>query len=1129
MNRNVLKTKNNVMLNLFQHPLTRLRNKSAMTEKKNHGNLLLPLFRRGLGGGLLVLTICFSMSSAFAQTWPPAGMAGAGTEASPWQITTAAHLEALALYVNAGYGSNTNGKFYKMMNHIDLSGYSNWVPIGNGNNLASYTFQGTFDGNEKTVANLTINSTTLQYAGLFGYVYKGTVKNLGIIGNSSITITSSTIGTYAGGIVGVFSGSTPSTGTITNCYNTGDISASGTVSYAGGIVGSSSSTTTTITHCYNVGTISATSGVPTVTTLGAFAGGIASHDYNINHCYNIGDVYSNAQNGKAYAGGIAASFSTTSSPLNADNCYNTGNIVATAIHTLPDGFSDAYAGGVIGYIDVPASFAVITNCYNTGNTSAAITNSGGWARSGGITGRAYNSTINNCYNTGAISATSSASSQVYAGGIAYLATSSVVNNSHYLSGSAPDPGGGTVQTSAYMKTAAFETLLNSGPAPNSAYKFDIFNWNNGYPVLLWQTGGIISPIITTTTLPNGVVGTAYNAQLEADGTMPITWTKISGDLPAGLTLSTAGVVSGTPTTVGTSNFTVKAENITGSDTKPLSITIAAAIEAPTITTIMLPDGTVGTTYNQMLAATGTTPITWSLESGTLPAGLTLTPSGTDAGKISGTPTTAGSFYFVVKAQNSAGSDTKSLCITIITTVVAPTITTTSLPGGLTGTAYSEQLMATGTAPITWTKTSGNLPTGLTLSTTGLISGTPTATGTFSFTVKAENSAGSNTKTLSIVVTSSAQPPVITTTTLPNGTVGTGYNIQLAASGTAPITWAVSSGNLPTGLTLNGSGVISGTPTTAGTSNFTVKATNSAGNDTKPLSITVNPVPQIFITGKIVIANQAPYVSGVVELYKKSTYSLFMTTTTDNTGKYVFPDVTAGAYVIRAVPKNTDKTLAPTYYGNVEYWLHATTVTVVNTSFENMNITMIVLPEMNGSGAITGTVYEGEGGKKGITSGKGENPAPNIVVYLQCQQPDWKTVAYTTTNEDGYYEFPNIPANTYRVILDVVGIPMNDITVIELADGEEVSDINYIITDGGIDPVAIGELTIEMSDIRYPISDIAIYDIMGRTVGAYLYGRPKIGQSNIGQSEINISHFPTGMYFLRIMTEQGIATRKVIKN
>ena len=176
----------------------------------------------------------------------------------------------------------------------------------------------------------------------------------------------------------------------------------------------------------------------------------------------------------------------------------------------------------------------------------------------------------------------------------------------------------------------------------------------------------------------------------------------------------------------------------------------------------------------------------------------------------------------------------------------PAITTTNLSGGKVGEAYSQTLAATGTAPITWSIASGNLPAGLTLS-GNTISGTPTTAGTFTFKVKAANGAGSDTKELSIVIQAApvepdpGQPPVITTTTLQGGKAGAAYSQTLAATGTAPITWSIASGNLPAGLTLSGN-TISGTPTTAGTFTFKVKAANGAGSDTKELSIVIQAAP-----------------------------------------------------------------------------------------------------------------------------------------------------------------------------------------------------------------------------------------------------------------------------------------------
>ena len=132
-------------------------------------------------------------------------------------------------------------------------------------------------------------------------------------------------------------------------------------------------------------------------------------------------------------------------------------------------------------------------------------------------------------------------------------------------------------------------------------------------------------------------------------------------------------------------------------TGQLEITKEIESIAPAITTVSLAGGTVGTAYSQTLAATGDTPITWSIESGSLPEGLSLE---SETGVISGIPTTVGTASFTVKATNAAGSDTKALSIDIVSQPVAPAITTSSLPGGTVGTAYSQTLAATGDTPIT---------------------------------------------------------------------------------------------------------------------------------------------------------------------------------------------------------------------------------------------------------------------------------------------------------------------------------------------------------------------------------------------------------------------------------------------
>ena len=343
------------------------------------------------------------------------------------------------------------------------------------------------------------------------------------------------------------------------------------------------------------------------------------------------------------------------------------------------------------------------------------------------------------------------------------------------------------------------------------------------------------PVITTAALADGVAGVSYSQALAADGTAPITWSLVSGALPGGLSLNTStGVISGTPTAAGTYPFTVQATNNVGNDTQALNITVSAP---PFITTTSLPGGAVGVPYSQTLVSDGTTPITWSLDAGTLPDGLTLA---TDTGVISGIPTLPNMYTFTVKAANAAGNNTRFLFIAI---GILPSINNSSLPDGKVGTAYNQILTADGTAPITWTVSAGSLPDGLLLDAgTGVISGTATTSGVYNFSVQATNSAGNDTHALSITITA---PPTITTSILPNGTVGMPYSQTLTASGTAPITWSLDAGALPDGLSLAAdTGVISGTPPTADTYNFIVRATNSVDIDTQALSITINPAPTV---------------------------------------------------------------------------------------------------------------------------------------------------------------------------------------------------------------------------------------------------------------------------------------------
>ena len=266
--------------------------------------------------------------------------------------------------------------------------------------------------------------------------------------------------------------------------------------------------------------------------------------------------------------------------------------------------------------------------------------------------------------------------------------------------------------------------------------------------------------------------------------------------------------------------------------------------APVINTSSLPEGTINTPYTYTLTLSKDVSVTWTFESGTLPDGISFDST---SGTISGTPGESGAFTFTVKAENDAGTDTRNLTLVIpFSAVVAPAVTTRSLTNGLTSAPYGFQLKATGTPPLTWTLISGDLPSGVSLGTSGFITGTPTAAGTYPVTLQAANSAGNASAdfTLTITEAPASAKPVVTTSILDDAAADKAYSFQLMASGTPPFTWSVK-GKLPDGLSLSSSGLISGTPTKKGKKAFTVTAENDKGSGQKKLALTVHEPPQLI--------------------------------------------------------------------------------------------------------------------------------------------------------------------------------------------------------------------------------------------------------------------------------------------
>lgn len=252
--------------------------------------------------------------------------------------------------------------------------------------------------------------------------------------------------------------------------------------------------------------------------------------------------------------------------------------------------------------------------------------------------------------------------------------------------------------------------------------------------------------IHTSALPEGVLGEAYAAPLVAVGGRGTrSWT-VTGEAASWLSVSPSGELSGTPGAAGTFPLTVTVADESGQEgTRQLGIVVFQPVA---VADISLPTATEGRVYAAQLVATGGDgAYAWALESGALPTGLALG----SAGGLMGTPMEAGEFTFTVRVTDHAErSATRALTLTVER---APTIQTAILPPGEPGEPYAAPLVATGgTGAYTWTITDGALPDGLTVSATGAISGTPTALGSVTFTVRVTDEASmTHTRAFTLVV------------------------------------------------------------------------------------------------------------------------------------------------------------------------------------------------------------------------------------------------------------------------------------------------------------------------------------------------------------------------------------------
>jgi large repetitive protein len=333
-------------------------------------------------------------------------------------------------------------------------------------------------------------------------------------------------------------------------------------------------------------------------------------------------------------------------------------------------------------------------------------------------------------------------------------------------------------------------------------------------------------VTASSPLPFGTVGVGYSRKLTASGPGPYSWSVAGGTLPPGLTLTSDGTVTGTPTTAGSYSFVPQVTN--GSQTDTQSSGVAIEIVQPLALTTPLPPapGVVGSPYAVKLAASGgKPPYTFSTSAGAVPPGLTLDPA---TGDLTGTPTAAGAFQLTVTVSDAIGN--AKPVPTVVTIVRELEAATKRLPLAKLNVPYRGSLVALGgLRPVRW-ETQGTLPRGIRLAPkNGLLLGKPRVAGVFELTFQVTDKLG-NTSSQDLILTVRAPKLVVVKKPLPAGKAGKAYRGRVwARGGAAPRRFAVVRGSLPQGVKLNRTnGRLVGKPRAAGRSRFVVRVTDSVG-------------------------------------------------------------------------------------------------------------------------------------------------------------------------------------------------------------------------------------------------------------------------------------------------------------
>lgn len=393
-----------------------------------------------------------------------------------------------------------------------------------------------------------------------------------------------------------------------------------------------------------------------------------------------------------------------------------------------------------------------------------------------------------------------------------------------------------IQIPADLRTGLFYLAIIVDPA---GFLHEISKDNNvgvtAEPVWIRSTTGTI----LTSDVLEAESSSTWSVALEATGGDGFfEWTVESGQLPPGLSLSVMRdqhgrplhtIIQGVPTATGTWSFVLRARSADWTDVKAFEIVVHKPGSIVVNITGNLPSGSFGMAYEgQLLAAGGSAPYTWSLASGSLPPGLSLSTSG----RVFGSPLKDGTFTFEARVVDVAGRE----AVGPVQVVIAPpgqlTCVTDKLPTGRVGVEFPSTMViaAGGVAPHTFTTEQarrlsngtsdpgqpfppGNAPPGLVLGQDGMVTGTPTAAGRYVWMVRITDARRIGAMCVITFDVTYDQGPAILTTSLEDGFVDTPYMAQLRQFGAdETANWQLASGSrLPEGLVLSGDGRITGMP------------------------------------------------------------------------------------------------------------------------------------------------------------------------------------------------------------------------------------------------------------------------------------------------------------------------------